>query len=109
MARLSADVWVGAYLRRLDLAGIPAFVAARGDRVAGAVMVVVATLDGRAQAWLRRFDFAQDARVWDLHVAGSEGEVAESVAAQRRFDPDLWVIEIEDRAGRHLLDEDGLA
>ncbi|MEM1372062.1 MAG: DUF1491 family protein, partial [Pseudomonadota bacterium] len=27
---------------------------------------------------------------------------------QRSFDPDLWVIEVEDRNGRHLLDEPGL-
>jgi hypothetical protein len=31
------------------------------------------------------------------------------IARQRRVDPDLWVIEVEDRAGRHLLDEDGLS
>jgi hypothetical protein len=34
--------------------------------------------------------------------------VDEAVARQRRFDPDLWVIEVEDRAGRHLLGEEGL-
>jgi hypothetical protein len=31
------------------------------------------------------------------------------VTRQRGFDPDLWVIEVEDRAGRHLLDHEGLA
>jgi hypothetical protein len=39
---------------------------------------------------------------------GAEAEVAATVARQRKFDPDLWVIEIEDRQGRTLLDEDGL-
>jgi len=39
---------------------------------------------------------------------GEESAVDAGVARQRRFDPDLWVIEVEDRAGRHLLDEDGL-
>jgi hypothetical protein len=24
--------------------------------------------------------------------------------SQLRFDPDLWIIEVEDRSGRHLLD-----
>ena len=32
-----------------------------------------------------------------------------ALGRQRRFDPDLWVIEVEDRAGRHLLDQPGLA
>jgi hypothetical protein len=40
---------------------------------------------------------------------GPEAEVDAAIARQRGFDPDLWVIEVEDRAGRHLLDEPGLA
>ena len=39
---------------------------------------------------------------------GAEADVDQSVAKQRGFDPDLWVIEVEDKAGRHLLDEPGL-
>ena len=46
----------------------------------------------------------------DFHVAaGDEAEVDAAIARQRGFDPDLWVIEVEDREGRHLLDQDGLA
>ena len=44
-----------------------------------------------------------------LKVQGAEAEVDMAVAKQRSFDPDLWVIEVEDRRGRHLLDEPGLA
>jgi hypothetical protein len=39
---------------------------------------------------------------------GTEQEVDGAIARQRGFDPDLWVIEVEDRAGRHLLDAPGL-
>jgi hypothetical protein len=35
---------------------------------------------------------------------GAEAEMDAAIARQREFDPDLWVIEVEDRAGRHLLD-----
>ena len=42
--RLRADIWVAAYLARLSQAAIPAFVTARGDATAGAVLVVVSTL-----------------------------------------------------------------
>jgi hypothetical protein len=107
-ARLTSDFWVRAYLARLRLAGIPAYVMAHGDATAGAVLVVLATLDGRAAAWQRSFDLATGARVWMVLAEGAETEVADAVARQRRFDPDLWVIEIEDRQGRTLLDEDGL-
>lgn len=103
--RLRADLWVSAYLARLGQQGIPAFVAARGDATAGAVLVVVATLDGRASAFQRGFDLLTGERAWVLLREGTEGEVAEAVARQRRFDPDLWVVEVEDPRGRHLLGE----
>jgi hypothetical protein len=106
--RLTSDFWVRAYLARLRLAGIPAYVMAHGDATAGAVLVVLATLDGRAVARQRSFDLATGVRAWVVLAEGTEAEVAAAVARQRRFDPDLWVIEIEDRQGRTLLDEDGL-
>jgi hypothetical protein len=107
-ARLTAEFWVQAYLARLRLADIPAFVTARGDATAGAVVVKLNTLDGSARAFARSWD-ASGARVWTPIAEGGEAEVDEAVGRQRRFDPDLWVIEVEDRGGRHLLDQPGLA
>jgi hypothetical protein len=108
MARLTAEFWVQAYLARLRLADIPAFVVARGDATAGAVLVKQATLDGRATAHQR--SFRSDDRRTHVDGAGprAEAEVDAAITRQRDFDPDLWVIEVEDRAGRHLLDEPGL-
>lgn len=108
-ARLTADFWVRAYLRRLELAGIPAYVTARGDATAGAVLVKLATLDGKARAFQRSFDLMTGARAWVTLTEGPEPEVDAAIARQRRTDPDLWVIEIEARDGRTLLDEEGLA
>jgi hypothetical protein len=109
MPRLTAEFWVHAYLARLRLADIPAFVVARGDATAGAVLVKVNTLDGQAVALQRRTDLVSGDRVWMELAAGPEVEVDGAIARQRGFDPDLWVIEVEDRTGRHLLDEPGLA
>ena len=106
--RLTAEFWVQAYLTRLRLADIPAFVTARGDTTAGAVVVKLNTLDGRAQAFARSYD-ATGTRVWTAIAEGGDAQVEASIARQRRFDPDLWVIEVEDRAGRALLDEPGLS
>ena len=36
-----------------------------------------------------------------------EAGVDAAIARQKAFDPDLWVIEVEDRQGRHLLDQPG--
>jgi hypothetical protein len=106
--RLKAGIWVAAYLRRLEALAIPAFVVRRGDETAGAVLVTCATMDGKARAFQRSFDPVTGARTWMVLVEGNEAAVDEAVARQRRFDPDLWVIEVEDRQGRHLLGEEGL-
>ena len=108
-ARLASGVWVSAYLTRLRLADIPAYVTAKGDATAGAVVVKVALLDGTARAWARRSDLMTGARAWIVLAEGPEAEVDALVARTRGRDPDLWVIELEDRQGRTLLDEDGLA
>lgn len=108
MTRLTAQFWVHAYLARLRLSDIPAYVVAHGDDTAGAVLVKLATLDGRAQAFQRGFDLRTGARRWDVLAEGAEADVDAAIARQRGFDPDLWVIEVEDRQGRHLLDQPGL-
>ena len=107
--RLASGVWVAAYLTRLRLADIPAFVVARGDETAGAVLVKLNTLDGNAKAFQRSFDMMTGERTWMVLAEGVEQDVDVSVAKQRSFDSDLWVIEVEDRQGRTLLDEDGLS
>lgn len=107
--RLATGFWVAAYLARLRLADIPVYVTARGDAEAGAVVVKVALLDGTARAFERRSDLLTGGRRWIVLAEGPEPEVDATLARSRARDPDLWVIELEDRAGRTLLDEPGLA
>lgn len=108
MARLTASFWVQAYLTRLRLSDIPAFVTAHGDDTAGAVLVKLNTLDGQAKALHRSYDLMTGARSWVTLAEGDEQTVDATIGKQRSFDPDLWVVEVEDRRGRHLLDEPGL-
>lgn len=109
MARLTTDFWVGAYRRRLDQLGIMCMVVAHGDDNAGAVLVKCATLDGQASVHHRSFDLETGDRVWAVLAEGPEADCDAAIARQRSFDPDLWVLEVEDREGRHLLDAEGLA
>jgi hypothetical protein len=106
--RLTSDFWVQAYLARLRLSNIPVFLVARGDATAGAVMVKLNTLDGRARLHGRAMgpDWTP---IWSVLADGPEADVDAAVARQRRSDPDLWLIEVEDREGRTLLDQPGLS
>lgn len=109
MTRLTSEFWVHAYMARLRLRDIPAFVTAHGDDTAGAVLVKLNTLDGQAKAYQRSFDLMSGERQWIVLAEGAETDVDAAVDRQRGYDPDLWVIEVEDRDGRHLLDEQGLS
>ena len=99
--RLTADFWVPAYLARLRLANIPAFVTARGDATAGAVVVKLNTLDGTAPRLRPQLPTPPAPASGPRSPPAPTPRSRPPLARQRRFDPDLWVIEVEDRAGPH--------
>ena len=111
--RLRSDIWVSAYLRRCMIEGASAVLRRRGAAEAGAIFVKVDRLDGTASI----YGPAPQSEVLDLPL-GVERlfarthklEWIESAEAERqlqrelRFDPDLWIVEVEDRQGRSWLD-----
>ncbi len=107
VARLRTDLWVSAHIRRCEIAGLFVYVVHRGDAERGAVLLKVAHLDGTATVYDRSYDFDGNLiwtrRTGDTPVA--EREADDLIARQRKYDSDLWVLEIEDRDGRHELDE----
>lgn len=107
--RLTSEIWVSAYLTRLRLLDIPVFITRKGDATAGSVLVKLNTLDGKAAAFQRQFDLMSGEREWVVLAQGEEADVDASLSRQASFDTDLWVIEVEDRQGRHLLDDPSLA
>jgi hypothetical protein len=108
--RLRAEIWVKAYLRVCAAAGAPAVVLRHGDDDAGAIFIKINRLDGTARLFgpaPAGFETGAHERQWVPHLdaAGTrEAEVDAHLARQAEFDPDLWVIEVEDRQGRHHLD-----
>lgn len=108
MARLTARFWVDAYLMRLRGKDIPAFVVAHGDDTAGSILVKLNRLNGQATVFQRSYSLMEDTRTWAILEQGTETEVDDSITRQRGFDSDVWVIEVEDQQGRHMLDEPGL-
>jgi hypothetical protein len=105
---LKTEFWAAALIRRAQAQGAFAALVRRGDADAGAVLVKVSTLDGRARLYAPAQD-GTGARVWLDLSAGPLGDEEPAVdahaAARLAKDPDLWIVEIEDRAGRAFLTE----
>ena len=103
---LSTDIWVGALIRRAEIGGAFAAVARKGDARAGAVLVkAVNRGDGTARLYAEATR-GDGERVWMQPVKSKdEPELDAYVARSVNRDPDLWLVEIEDREGRHFLTE----
>lgn len=110
--RLKSGIWVAAYIRRCQVEGAQAVLRRRGAEEAGAVFVKVSKLDGTAEVYgpapQSTFDEARPAdRVFIRTLkaeAPSEADAEAYLAKQVKFDPDIWIVEVEDRPGRHFLD-----
>jgi len=111
--RLKSAIWVAAYIRRCHFEGAFAAVRRRGAEEAGAVFIKVNRLDGTADLYgpapQTAFDHARPSdRAFSpcfpsLPVAEAEAE--SYLGRELKFDPDIWIVEVEDRAGRHFLDQ----
>jgi hypothetical protein len=109
--RLKTNVWVAAYLRRCQGAGVFGVVRRRGAEEAGAVFVKVALMDGNAMLFTPApqtvYDDSRPIDRFFVSVSPQpvpEASVEERIAKEIRFDPDAWIIETEDKEGRHFLD-----
>ena len=108
MARLRSDFWVSAHLRRCAVEGVDAVLRRRGAAEAGAVFVKVDRLDGTASLYgpapQSLVDDWESDRLFSAILTDVAAlEVEERLKREARFDPDYWLIELEDRAGRHFL------
>ena len=109
--RLKSSIWVTAYLRRCQTEGVFGAVRRRGAEEAGAVFVKIALLDGKAMLYVPAPQTVYDESrpIERIFMPTStdpmpEASVEERLVKEIRFDPDAWIVETEDRAGRHFLD-----
>ena len=112
--RLKTELWVKAYIRQRQAAGVFAAVVAHGHDSAGAVLIKIARLDGTAavygpapMSFDSESDHGGDRRFVLLHDTHwlIEQDVDVIIARQRSYDEDIWVIEVEDRSGNAGLDD----
>jgi hypothetical protein len=107
--RINTDFWVSALIRRVEAGGASAFVVQAGDPERGDILVKVSELNGRAAAYALATTMEGERVFRTLAGQGvgpEERAVDQYVTRARQRDRDLWIIEIEDRQGRHFLTED---
>ena len=108
MSRLRSDFWVSAYLRRCGVEGVDAVLRKRGAAEAGAIFVKVDQLDGTASLYGPApqlfLDESGERLFMPVLQAVTPLDVEERMTRELRFDSDLWLVEVDDRSGRHFLD-----
>jgi hypothetical protein len=104
--RLKAGLFVRALIRRVEVAGAHAFVVRKGAEEAGAIFLKVSRLDGSCYL-LEQARRGEGDLVWLKPLGDSVDDARSSAYFERqiRFDPDLWIVEIEDREGRPFVDD----
>jgi hypothetical protein len=98
------DLWVAAFVRRHNDLGKICVVARRGDPIAGQIFIEVDHLNGRASLFTpapatARVDGDED-RIFVRRFSDAEPAlIAERIAREIGYDPDLWVVALETRTG----------
>ncbi|MEM8771784.1 MAG: DUF1491 family protein [Pseudomonadota bacterium] len=108
--RLKSHIRVDAHLRRAQAGGAFATIARKGDADAGAIAVKV-YLGGRAAKLFVQSRDIDGQVIWrdpfedDPKAEETEARVDQWLQKEASIDPDLWIVEIEDREGRAFLEE----
>ncbi|WP_207481682.1 DUF1491 family protein [Arenibaculum pallidiluteum] len=101
--RLPTELWIRAHLRRLTADAIPAYVMRKGSPMGGTLLLKLNQLDLGCRVLTQARD--PDGRLgWLAAKSGAfmpEPDADAYIARAVARDPDLWVVEIEDRQGRH--------
>ncbi len=112
--RISSDLWVASYLRKCRLNGSFGYLAKRGATDAGAIFIKIILPDGTVNLYgpapqsaaLNSVDdvlSGDDSRVFEMVLAATDDLIEVRLSRERKFDPDVWIIEVEDTQGRHAL------
>lgn len=103
--RIPTHLWVEAELRRLSGNGIGVYVAAKGDLAGGMVLQKISDMGGQCRLLIQQRDLL-GRLVWINALQDDVVDESEADAYIKRTsarDPDLWVVEIEDRQMKNQM------
>lgn len=102
-ARLKADIWIMAHVRRCFAEGVPATVVQKGDERGGVLLLKLNQMELGCRVLSQTTDMDGN-RAWMAAFDGElmpEKEADDYISRAMGRDPDLWVVEIEHRDGWH--------
>ncbi len=97
----TTELRVAAQLRTSNAAGLPAYLVRRGEADRGTILLKLNRLEAGCEIWTE-VRMPEGDLGWMKALKGqavSESEANDYVQRATGRDPDLWVVEIEDRAG----------
>ena len=105
---VKSDIWVAAYRKRCDLQGLPCVIVRKGAQEAGTIYICIRI--NRNEVWLMGppagplLDELGE-RIFEscFETAVPENQIDDYLARQARYDPDIWILEVEDRKGEAFL------
>jgi hypothetical protein len=106
--RLNAKLWVNSLLRRVSQVGDFAAVIKKGDETAGQVILVARRRNGQLQVFTRTMNSLGDYS-WTVAMANEQeelGKINEYLERQARYDPDLWIIELDTDNPERFVDDE---
>ena len=103
---LKTEIWIKAQIRLCDINFISAMVTRRGDSDAGAILLKLNRLGAGVEILCQTRDIEGN-HAW-MRGTGkdliSETEAEVYIEKQIQYDPDIWVLEIEDPKHQYIID-----
>jgi hypothetical protein len=106
--RLKSNIWVQAQVRLCSIANLAAYVIKKGDPDAGVIFLHLNRLEDNNLIYFQTRSISGEIS-WMLAnntKSMRDKEAQEYLEKQQTYDPDLWILEIEDPTNKYELDGD---
>ena len=104
--RLKSSIWIQAQIRICSISNLSAYVMKRGDPDAGAIFLHLNKLNGNNLVY-NQIRAISGQIAWSQSGNGTtldDREAHDYLEKQKKYDPDLWILEIDDPEDKYKFD-----
>ena len=102
--RVKTHIFVAGLLRQAQISDAFAYVVSKGDPDAGSLVLRISDMSGGNRLY-RPVTAMDGGRMWMQSENMNDLAAHTEIGKLLSYDDDLWVVEIEDKLGRHFLTE----